>query len=96
MKEIQINKITRVGQNIQQYFSDNGYNDYQEDSGSGYTLIQNSEGALTCSCGRELIQQDENTYKCSGGYPKYHFDQGDIIKDKFGNILLKEKPQGGK
>lgn len=60
--------------------------DYQ-----GYFLTE-QDGVLKCSCGRELVQEDENTFRCSGGYPVYRFSEGTIILDKFGNIMLKKIP----
>ena len=49
------------------------------------------DGKMRCSCGRELVKVDDNTYKCSYGYPLYRMDMGDIIKDKFGNLLFRGK-----
>lgn len=57
----------------------------------GYYLCEDENGVMRCSCGRELIQLDDDTYKCPGGYPIYRFDEGDVIKDKFGNLYLKKK-----
>jgi len=63
----------------------------KESKGNQYRPITYQDGRVTCSCGRELIQVDEHSYKCSGGYPIYRFDEGDIIKDKFGNLLMRAK-----
>ena len=48
------------------------------------------DGVMRCSCGRELITLDENTYKCSGGFPIYRFDEGSVFLDKFGNLCIKK------
>lgn len=56
-----------------------------------YWPVQHEGGRITCSCGRELEQVDETTYRCSAGWPYYRMEDGDIIKDKFGNLLLKGK-----
>lgn len=53
-----------------------------------YSVEEN--GVLKCSCGRELIKMDENTYKCSGGYPIYRFDNETVFIDKFGNLCIKK------
>jgi len=50
------------------------------------------DGIMKCSCGRELVKVDEDTYKCSGGFPFYRFTDGTIVIDKFGNLLLKKEP----
>lgn len=50
----------------------------------------NSPGVkMFCVCGYELIKESENTYKCTGGNHRYIIQDGDIILDKYGNILLK-------
>lgn len=62
----------------------------------GYFLVQHENGKLTCSCGGELIKLDEYSYKCSGGYPIFRPEDGDIIQDKFGNKYLRMKPHKDK
>lgn len=52
-----------------------------------------SEGKLRCEEGYELIQKDENTFECTGGGHRYRFDDGTIVIDKFGNVLLKRQSQ---
>lgn len=59
---------------------------------NGYYLVQQEDGQLRCSCGRSLIKADENTWKCSGGYPLFRPKDGDIKQDKFGNTYFKMKP----
>ena len=59
----------------------------------GYYLVE-EDGVLKCSCGRELEKMDEDTWRCSGGYPVYRFSEGSIILDKFGNLMLKKIPHG--
>lgn len=46
-------------------------------------------GSMTCCCGYELIKQDEMTYRCTGGNHVYHLEDGDMIKDKYGNMMLR-------
>lgn len=48
-----------------------------------------------CICGYELIQEDERTFKCSGGNHRYIMDKEDIIKDKFGQIWIKKPVNPG-
>lgn len=62
------------------------------EQGDRYFLVQDENGHLTCSCGRALIKLDEYTYRCSGGYPTYRPEDDTVIKDKDGNIQLKELP----
>lgn len=59
-----------------------------------YFLVEHGKGDLKCSCGRELIKQDSETYKCSGGYPQWRIQDNEVRIDKFGNILLKAKNHG--
>ena len=54
------------------------------------------DGVLRCSCGSELIQLDEDSYRCAGGYPTYRFSEGSIILDKFGNLMIKKGDHGKK
>ena len=56
----------------------------------GYYLVQDSDGVMKCSCGRQLEKMDDETYRCSGGYPIYRFSEGSVIVDKFGNLMIKE------
>lgn len=44
---------------------------------------------MTCICGYELVKQDENTFRCTGGNHVYELDRGDMIKDKFGNLMIR-------
>lgn len=56
-----------------------------------YLPVQVSGGKMTCCCGYELIKYDEDTYRCTGGSHIYKLSEGDVIQDKFGNLLLKPK-----
>ena len=53
------------------------------------------DGVLKCSCGRELEKMDDQTYKCSGGYPVYRFQDGSVYIDKWGNLMMKKIDHGG-
>lgn len=57
----------------------------------GYYACVDSRGRLKCSCGEILVREDKDTLVCPGGYPRYRADAEEIVTDKFGNILLKEK-----
>lgn len=57
----------------------------------GYYLVQHKDGKLLCSCGNELIKNDDTSWKCSGGYPIYRPSDGEFFKDKFGDVYLKIK-----
>jgi hypothetical protein len=53
-----------------------------------YKMVTTARGKLKCSCGRELIKMDEETYKCSGGFPIYRISSGGVFIDKFGQLWL--------
>ena len=61
-----------------------------------YYSVENEDGTLRCSCGRELEKLDESTYRCSGGYPTYRFDDDSVFIDKFGNLMAKKIEHGEK
>ena len=63
--------------------------------GAKYHMVADEKGVLRCSCGSKLVKMDEKTYKCPGGFPIYRVDEGDIVKDKFGNLLFRMKDHGG-
>ena len=50
-------------------------------------------GKLCCCCGFELIKQDEDSFRCTGGNHIYRFSAGSIVLDKFGNYLIKPVPE---
>ena len=56
-----------------------------------YELVEDKDGILRCSCGREMIKSDEETYTCSGGFPSWRVSDDDLFIDKFGNVQLKHK-----
>jgi len=58
----------------------------------GFHLVENEDGTLHCSCGKAMKQRDKNTLMCEGGPPTYTIDAGDVVFDKFGNMMLKNKP----
>ena len=64
--------------------------------GDNYYSVEDEDGVLRCSCGNELEQMDESTYKCPGGYPVYRFDNDSIFIDKFGNLMAKKIDHGEK
>jgi hypothetical protein len=49
------------------------------------------DGQMRCSCGRVLVKVDEVTWACSAGFPRYRFDTGDIVVDKFGRLMFRMK-----
>ena len=57
-----------------------------------YYLDENDDGLLKCSCGRRLVVLEDGVYQCTGGFPIYSLADGDVVLDKFGNIMLKKKP----
>ena len=59
-------------------------------SDNEYYAVEDEDGVMRCSCGRELIKMDEETYQCSGGYPIFRFAEGSVIIDKFGNLCIKK------
>lgn len=64
----------------------------KKDGADNYFAVEDEDGVLRCSCGRELIKMDEETYKCPVGYPVYRFKDGEVVIDKFGNMMFKELP----
>ena len=56
-----------------------------------YFLQEGEDGILRCSCGRELIQLDAETWKCPGGYPTYRINDGSVMIDKFGRLMFKHE-----
>lgn len=56
----------------------------------GYVPVRHKDGNITCSCGRELVKLDESTYRCAAGWPMYRLDEGDIMKDKNGDLLMRQ------
>jgi len=64
----------------------------EEERGGEYYPVVYSNGAMHCSCGNELIKHDDGSYKCAAGYPIYRFEDGDVIKDKFGNLSARVIP----
>jgi len=68
-----------------------GYSSKEDDADEYYSVV-GEDGRLTCSCGRELVKMDEETYMCPGGYPVYKFKNGEVVIDKFGNMMFKKKP----
>jgi hypothetical protein len=56
-----------------------------------YFAVVEPDGKMHCSCGRELIKLDDKTYRCGAGWPLYRFDDGDIVIDKFGNLMMRTK-----
>ena len=43
-----------------------------------------------CICGYELFKESNDTWRCSGGNHRYFISQGDVLYDKYGNVLLKK------
>jgi len=58
----------------------------------GY-ITQNTDGTYSCPCDFEIVKVDDNTWQCVGGGHRYHMDEGEMIKDKFGNMMLKKKDE---
>jgi hypothetical protein len=53
------------------------------------------DGTWVCCCGYELIKDDDNLYRCTGGSHRYEIREGDVTRDKFGNVEFK-LPEGFK
>lgn len=60
--------------------------------GGKYWLVMNAEGIATCSCGRSIEKVDDETWRCSVGFPQYRPAKGEVKLDKFGNLMFKVKP----
>ncbi len=63
-----------------------------EQDADTYFSVIDEDGVLRCSCGRELIKKDDETYECPGGFPIYRFGDGSVFLDKFGNLMMREIP----
>lgn len=59
------------------------------EKGDFYNPFRESDGKLVCCCGFELIKEAGNTYRCTGGRHRYNFEEGQVMVDKFGNVLLR-------
>lgn len=59
--------------------------------GYEWIAVEHPDGSIRCSCGRELQQVDEVTWRCSAGYPEYRLDKDDLMKDKWGFLYIKGK-----
>lgn len=59
-------------------------------------LVSPTTGKMTCVCNYELIRQDANTWKCTGGGHVYELEgeEPEIFLDSWGNTMVKVK--GGK
>jgi hypothetical protein len=45
-----------------------------------------------CSCGRGLEKIDDMTYRCESGFPVYSLREGNVFKDKYGNLYIAAIP----
>ena len=63
--------------------------------GDFYNPFRESDGKLVCCCGFELIKEADNTYRCTGGHHRYNFQEGQIVMDKFGNVMLRTPEDDG-
>lgn len=45
---------------------------------------------LRCCCGYELIKEDEDTYRCTGGSHRYRISEEEVHLDVYGNVMLKK------
>ena len=59
---------------------------------SQWFMVVREDGTMQCSCGRPLVKMDSGMYRCRGGFPIYRPAEGEIIIDKFGNLMMKIKP----
>jgi len=63
-----------------------------EDEMDEYYSVEDEDGVLRCSCGSELVKMDEESWRCGQGYPIYKFEDGEVLLDRNGNLMLKGKP----
>jgi len=66
----------------------------EQKDGDGFYMMQTKDGVLQCSCGCSLIKEDEHTLRCPGGNVLYRPQDGDVVKNKWGDIMLKLKSHG--
>ncbi len=59
------------------------------DVGDEYKIIEYPGDVMTCICGYELIKEDSKTYRCTGGSHRVNMDDGSLMMDKFGNMMMK-------
>lgn len=54
-----------------------------------FNPIIGQNGEIYCLCHYQLIKHDDNTYRCTGiSQHTYRFDQGTMMHDKFGRVML--------
>lgn len=61
------------------------------DEGDRYWPVIGADGKLHCSCSRPLVKITDKIYRCSAGYPQFNMDEGEILVDKFGRMMIKAK-----
>ena len=64
----------------------------QMDGASTRQAMVDKDGILRCYCGRRLMKIDETTYQCDMPGPLFRMGDEEFVKDKYGNLYLKEKP----
>lgn len=42
-----------------------------------------------CICGFELIKEDNDVFRCTGGSHRYRMSEGEVTYDKYGMPLMK-------
>ena len=57
-----------------------------------YKPVVSMDGAIRCSCGRQLVKMDETRWRCAAGWPIYDLSHGDIIKGKDGELWMRGLP----
>lgn len=56
-------------------------------------ISRNSDGSYSCPCNYVIVKIDENTWQCEGGGHKYQMDEGELIKNKNGEMMIKKKDE---
>lgn len=56
-----------------------------------YLPCEEANGMMVCVCGYELLKEDEDTWRCSGGGHVYRLSDGSVTHDKFGNTYIKRR-----
>ena len=59
---------------------------------NAFWVVESRDGNLRCSCGRPLVKITDTVWRCSFGWPVFRLDQGEVMVDKFGRLMMKNKP----
>ncbi len=65
-------------------------NSHDEDSAYFDPESYDDSGILKCCCGYELIKEDEDTYRCTGGSHRYRVSKEECFLGRDGQMMFKK------